>query len=240
MATTETTKKGNKGVVIFVVIFIIIVILLVIFTAIPFPYSAQESYQDTEPSVEHYTETVPYTDQDCTGVDMIYKISWLGSGQTQTCLNTQCSSYNQVCDSYNWLGNCNSYSPRCASYECVKYNNHCAITVDNKESQGLNLQLQVQKYNRDTQTSEDVSGYSTNYYVSPLDTLTITWDFVSIPPNSVSCIYNVLNNPTKQVCQEVTKYRQQDEVRTIQNTVTRYRTVTKYCTLLNRMRGNCQ
>lgn len=236
--------KNKKAISSILLTFLIIIgVVAVAFVAsliIEIPVNSVESYTDKEPSVEHYRESVPYNDQDCNDANMIYKISWYNGGQTSSCLQQECASYNQVCTSKNWLGNCISYSPQCASYKCVKYNNHCVLTVENKESQQLNLELQVQKYNRDTKNTINIAGYDTEYYISPLDSSTISWDFVSEPPESMGCIYDTLNNPTKTICTPVIRYRDEDRTRTIYTDTTKYRDVIKYCKLFNRVIGNCR
>lgn len=232
-------RKGiNIGLIILFVIIGIVIIAIIAAAIIQVPYTVSESYIDKVASEEHYTESVPYNDQDCNDIQMIYKITW--GNNAQTCLQNECASYNQVCSEKNFWGNCVKYNDVCASYKCVKYNNHCELNVENKERETLALQLQVQKWSRDSNSASDVSGYPTTYYVTVLDTKKILWDFSSVSTESVSCIYSVKNNPTRSECKDVVRYRNEDRTRTIYTDVTKYRDITKYCSALNKLVGNCK
>jgi len=169
--------------------------------------------------LEEYQETIPYTDQECNAIYMIWKPEYVGV--YQNCIQEECASYEQVCVEKNFWGNCIRYEPRCAGNKCVKYRQYCGLKIENKEREGATFNLELYKWNQDTQTSTLVT--TQNLWVPPLDSATATWNFVYLPTEAVSCWYKVTNNPTRQECKEVIRYKEVTKTRT----VTRYKTEQK-------------
>lgn len=170
----------------------------------------QVPYQGTE----YYTESEPYTTQDCQNVNMIYKINY-GTGSS-SCLQNECATYDQVCAEWNWLHtSCNRYvDGSCSSYKCTKYNQHCVLTINNQERSTLSLQIELDKWSFDTKSSTTIQGE--NFYnVAPLDSRTLTWDYSYLPTEATNCYYQVLNTPQMPSCKDVILYHDVQKSRTV-------------------------
>ena len=133
----------------------VVVIAGIIIFAVPFPYTATEIYNESQ----------PHTQNECTKVSVkgsfdMQKINSKCSKTNDVCANTEtyccdsgteCASYEQYCSKYdttcagyeqycshtNWYGGCDQYSTQCTSTQqtCSQYSSRCASTksVCNKE-----------------------------------------------------------------------------------------------------------
>ena len=176
----------------------------------------QVPYNDTE----YYSDKEPYTDQECNPLDWVYKIDL--TTNTAKCIQQECTAYAQVCSEKNFWGNCVEWkNGDCENYKCVKYQKDCGITVTNQEKEQLYLNMNLQKYDFDTKERTTVT--NRDIYVSPLDKNEVRWEYTYLPTDSVGCVYEPKNYPTRQECRDVIKYKDVQKTKI----VTRYRTETK-------------
>ena len=177
------------------------------------PYQEQEPYSKTE----YYMETVPYTDTVCETKKLVYAIDV--SPLYVDCLNTK-----EACDD-SFLGINYNCEPYCADKKWELFTD-----VKNLDSEtGGNWKFKgVCEVNGQILTDTD------SVYVYPQSTKSITSTFriqsdgVSGTANQrASCYMMTESIPTKQVCKDVTKYKEVQRSKQ----VTAYRSVTKYRTI---------
>jgi len=194
------------------------------------PYEAQESYVEKEPYMAEECKDVqvPYTAEECHQEYFVYKEEF--TKNEDTCTQQECASYNSVCAEYNFWGNCVRYNQVCSSYKCVKYRRDCVLKVTNQEKEATTFSLNLQKYSYDSRITTLVK--TANLWVGPLDSSSTSWDFTHLPTESMTCTYNIVTVPTRNVCENVIKYRTERECSnaTKYRDVTKYRTITKYRT----------
>ncbi|MEK6885614.1 MAG: hypothetical protein AABX17_01455 [Nanoarchaeota archaeon] len=166
---------------------------------------------------EEYTDTVPYTAQDCNYITPLYKTEYIDV--SSNCIQQECESYAQVCIEKNFWGNCISYGQgSCQSYKCVKYQQTCGVKITNQERQGTYFNLNLQVYNYDSQQRTSVR--IENLWVSALDSNQASWSFTYLPTDRMGCVYDFVDSPQIQECKDTIKYRDMTKTRTI----TKYRT----------------
>lgn len=192
------------------------------------PYTEQEEYTKTE----SYTESVPYTDTECTNINMIYKIENIPT--TNDCMQYDCARYDSICVEQGCarkgiFGNCEQYecvkyTQKCAENKCIKFTEHCGIKIINQERESAAFNIEFNKYSYDTKSSLNIE--TNTVYVDALDSRSYYWDFMFLPTESVTCYYRLTNQPQRQECKDVIKYRDVQK----EKQVTAYRPVTKYKT----------
>ena len=180
------------------------------------PYEEQEEYAKTE----YYTETVPYTDRECENKEIPYSID------------------NFVLN-YN---NCNEKKKDCKTgfmgipYDCIEYcidrSMSCSLDLRNLDNEASGTwTIRFNFYERSTNNlikANDVSDYLYPQTTKKFTGITnIKSSGVNGDANKqLTCFYDKVNIPTKQVCRDVTKYKEVQRERQ----VTAYRPVTKYKT----------
>lgn len=173
------------------------------------PYETQEAYEKTE----YYTESVPYTDNVCDTKKLIYSI-------TNFDVTGGCTDYDERCVDYI-LGICTEKVKYCI-YKSIT----CSLNLNNLDDEngrwGVKFQLYQESSIADTKTVTPYLYPQTTQIVSY--TFTLTGEEKA--DKTYSCNYQVVDEPTKQVCRDVIKYK--DVQRSRQ--VTAYKPVTKYKT----------
>jgi hypothetical protein len=232
-----------------IVVFIVLVVGITFIFAIKFPYTTTEEYVTREPfteqeayeTTEKYSDTEYYNEQECEDLDITKNIKW---GDTQySCMDTDCTSYKQVCIKKNWLGNCLEYQNVCQSTICSRYQISCNIVVKNLDNKGGTFMFDGYYI-----TEDDKEHYVKELfkYLQPGDEYSFVWKYNVDSDDRKNCGYRNFKTPTKTECENiiksqtvtktrpVTKYRDVGKIRI----TTRKRSVTKYATLFNRMIGN--
>ncbi len=171
----------------------------------------QEPYQATET----YTETVPYTETVCETKQLIYK-----STADNMTRNVVCTKSHQECQNYV-LGICSSWNT-----VCDEYTETATLEITNLDTERGNWNFQWQSYCRWNQPlckgTENVGSFQ-SMIIDPSSTSSRTTS-ITYPSNGQEVLYvNFTYIPTKQVCRDVTNYKDVQRTRT----VTQYRTVTK-------------
>ncbi len=202
----------SGGIALIIIIFILIVFtgrvgIFVTPNCQQVPYEEQEEYMETE----YYTESVPYTDQECENKQLVYSIT-----------------------NFENTGNCIDYDERCKDYFlglCTEKEQYC---VQKKVTSSLNLKnLDSERGNWVIQFSYSLDGQlistenmAKSLYPQESGSTGVLWTINGEVNNKKDdrYSYQVINEPTKQVCRDVIKYREVQRERQ----VTAYRPVTKY------------
>lgn len=170
----------------------------------------QVPYQE----IEEYQETVPYTDRECETKELAYSI-------TNFVLNYDtCNKQEYICKS-SILGICTD-----KVYYCVDQSISCSLTLKNLDSEESGTwQITLSYIDESTRNTIKNDAVSEFLYPQTEKTLNsavgITSAGVEGDANKdLTCVYTATTIPTKQVCRDVTKYKE----------VTKTRTVTKYKT----------
>ncbi|MBI2675409.1 MAG: hypothetical protein HYX24_03055 [Candidatus Aenigmarchaeota archaeon] len=178
------------------------------------PYQEQEEYTKTE----YYSETVPYTDRECESKKLVYSI-------TDFAIKSQiCNKKIEECIKYlPIIGTCTEKINYCIDRQVV-----CSVKVNNFDDEPGTWTVRFDFYK---DGSNNIIGSDTrNIFVYPHDT-TEAGGLTSITEKELltttyTCTRVVTVEPTKQVCRDVTKYKQVQK----EKQVTAYRPVTKYRT----------
>lgn len=206
-------------------------LFLVLGTTVKVPYTAMVIYQEQEPYEEIVTEIEKetYTTEECKDIDAIYKIGYVT--QTDNCLQNDCATYEDYCVEKNFWGNCIRFAQRCLTTKCIKYNKNCKITIENKEKQWLNFNLELYKENFDSGTLTLIKG--DNIGVQALDSSIASWGFVFFTTDNVGCRYKLKNTPKIQDCNQVIKSKEVPKEKTVIKTrsTERKKSETRYETL---------
>jgi len=184
------------------------------------PYEEQEEYMKTE----YYTETVPYTDRECESKQLVYR-------STEDQLNTDvvCIEDHKVCkESHkNFWGNivCDREETVCDTYRET-----ASFSITNLDSENGWWHFEWRSTCRSNQPLCTSNSFETltNYGISlqPTETKTDTYS-ITYDAKGQKYLYAYFTSiPTKQVCRDVTKYKEVQRERQ----VTAYRPVTKYKT----------
>jgi len=176
------------------------------------PYQEQEEYMKTE----YYTETVPYTDQECDTKDLVYSITNFNFD------SSVCNQKIEECVDYT-LGFCTKKITYCTD-KTVR----CSLSLKNLDSERGTWGIGFRFYETGTSSVAASNSESVFIYPSSSETVTGVGRITTKEPyeQSYSCDYYVSDEPTKQVCRDVIKYKELQRSRQ----VTAYRPVTKYRT----------
>ncbi len=178
------------------------------------PYESQEEYLKTE----YYTETVPYTDQECEAKKLVYSVTNFMN------IPSVCNKQEEVCHkSYPILG-CTD-----KTVYCVDRSVYCSLNLNNLDDERGTWSFKFDFFKRGS-NSVDATGKNTNKWLYPHTSETIYGigriTKKELLTTTYTCRYYVTNEPTKQICRDVIKYRDIKKERQ----VTAYRPVTKYRT----------
>ena len=167
--------------------------------------------------LEEYQETVPYTDRECETKELAYSITNFVMGY-----NT-CNKQEYICKD-TFLGICTE-----KTYYCVDRSVSCSINLKNLDTEERGTwQITFNYLDQNTRNTIKSEIRSEFLYPQTEETLTsavrVTSTGVEGDANKdTTCTYQATNVPTKQVCRDVTKYKEVTKTRT----VTRYRTEEK-------------
>lgn len=225
----EEKPKGTLYTWLIGIFFVILVIILLNTVKTPYNAITGEVVKEPYETTEKYTEKEPYLGTDCEYRKALYKIEYIYSDPT--CLQHDCASYDQVCVDKNFWGNCVEFESRCSSYKCVKYRENCGIKVINKERQGVNFELELQKKDYDADERKLIN--REKLWVNALDEGREYWSFTYLPTESMGCTYRLDKKPQIKECEKVTKYRDVTKERTVikYREVEKDKIITKYETL---------
>ncbi len=167
--------------------------------------------------LEEYQETIPYTDRECETKNLAYSIdNFVIDSNT-------CNKYEDECHKW-FLGLCTDKT----TY-CVDKSISCSLllrNLDNEERGGWTMRFSFfEAGTNNVIKNEDVNSL---LYPQSQDTVRgitrIQSTGVDGDANKqLTCSYQAANIPTKQICRDVTKYKEITKTRT----VTRYRTENK-------------
>ena len=167
--------------------------------------------------LEEYQETVPYTDRECESKNLAYSIdNFVVESNT-------CNKYEDDCHKW-FLGLCTDKT----TY-CVDKSVSCSLLLRNLDTEERgSWTIRFSFY--ESGTSNIIKNEDVNLFLYPQsqDTIRGTTRIQSAGVDGdankqVTCSYLAANIPTKQVCRDVTKYKEVTKTRTI----TRYRTENK-------------
>ena len=175
------------------------------------PYEEQESYLDTE----IYTEKVPYIDQECENKKLSYKVENFKP-------DSKCINFDERCwEEYKLFGGCKHYE----SY-CVKKEIYTPLDITNLDSEKGSWILQYSLFTNGNLKET----YNKDIFLYPSETKKETHTFILSGEEEVNkkltAYWKILSVPTKQVCTDVTKYKDEQKSREI----IKYRPVIKYRT----------
>lgn len=171
------------------------------------PYEGQEEYLKTE----YYSETVPYTEQVCENKELVYSLT-----------------------DFKNVGNCIQYQERCIDYLlgictekekfCVKKEVSSSLNIKNLDNERGKWIVQF-SYSLDG-VDQDQQTLSLPLFPEEKRLTGVLWTIQGEENNKKDDRYGykIVSEPTKQVCRDVTKYKEVERSRE----VTAYRPVTKY------------
>ena len=182
------------------------------------PYEEQEEYARTE----YYTETIPYSDEDC-------EIEELSSRTSDMIRDVVCIDSHEECQEShtNFWGN-----EVCDRMEtiCDEYREDGSIEIENLDDEAGYWYYEWRRMCRSNQplcTRENYEVvYSSVSYIEPTETETIT-SSITYNLNAQEYLWFLITDtPIKTNCETITKYKDVQRERQ----VTAYRPVTKYRT----------
>ena len=176
------------------------------------PYETQEEYMKTE----YYTETVPYTDQECENKKLVYNVEDFAMDY-QTCLKTE-----DKCIKYT-LGICTQKETYCIDKEIS-----CSLTINNLDNENGYWYFDFQFKDAATNNIAETNSRGSSIYPQSSQLYQASAEFTGREnaEKTYTCTYSFTNIPTKQVCRDVIKYKEIQKTRQ----VTAYKPVTKYKT----------
>jgi hypothetical protein len=163
--------------------------------------------------IEYYTESEPYTDQQCDNKLVVYSITDFNF------VSSICNSKIEECTNYV-LGFCTSKNVYCTNRIVT-----CSLKVNNLDDERASWTINFNFMKSGTSNIVATTPVSLGLYPHTSDTssgsgrITIKEAY----DTQYTCNYNVPNEPMKQVCHDVIKYRDVQK----QRTVTKYRTEQK-------------
>lgn len=209
-----------------VIVVLVLAILLVgfLFFGGTIPSFASSSYNQPPPQrqtcrdvqvpyseTEYYTESVPYTDQECETKNLVFNL------QKGNDCNDRCTKTVEVCLKY-FLGICSSKETRCVAGQA-----DYSITVTNLDDEG-GVWSYSGIFNTD---SGRLDGGTVRQYIYPRGSETFRFQYKwsgneanPVNPDLNSCSYSTEEIPQKEICRDVIKYKDVQKSRQ----VTKYRT----------------
>lgn len=177
------------------------------------PYEEQEAYMKTE----YYTETIPYTDTECESKKLVYSITDFKM------VGNDCLNQVDECNKY-FLGICTSKTTYCTKREII-----CSLMLNNLDNERGSWNIKFDFYK--VGGSAPVATETVTEWLYPETSESVlggTDEIITKEPvdTAYTCRYRITQEPTKQVCRDVIKYRDVQKERQ----VTAYRPVTKYRT----------
>ena len=167
----------------------------------------QVPYEDTET----YTDNEPYTDKECENINLKAIYEW---GQINSvCENEICDQTQSVCAEENFWGNCIKFEEKCIHKACTKYRMHCNLNIENIDDESGNWKIQGMSSNRNTDATANIK--SVDVFVQARRSAIASWDFLYDAGENMGCSYNLIEVPTKQVCDNVIKNKDVTKTRKV-------------------------
>ncbi|MFA5797345.1 MAG: hypothetical protein WC916_04895 [Candidatus Woesearchaeota archaeon] len=176
-------------------------------------YESQEEYAKTE----YYTETVPYTDQECEQKTLVYSVT------NFIVESSVCNTQEEVCHkSYPVIG-CTDKTVYCVDRDVI-----CTLSLNNLDTERGSWTYTFSFFKLETNRVLTTATVSDWLYPQTSRTIRATGKITSKDEINTrySCSYAATYEPTKQICRDVIKYKDVQKERQ----VTAYRPVTKYKT----------
>ncbi|MEE9174973.1 MAG: hypothetical protein V3U19_02240 [Thermodesulfobacteriota bacterium] len=178
------------------------------------PYETEDEYLKTE----YYSETVPYTETECSDTELVYRSTIENIGR-----NVVCSDSHEECVKKT-LGVCTS-----TETVCDKYTETASFSITNLDTKAGTWGIKWWKACRSDQqfcTGPKTEIGSATVYLDPTETKP-TSKSITYDAKAQEYLFSGFKSiPTKQVCKDVTKYKEVQKERQ----VTAFKTVTKYRT----------
>lgn len=228
----KQAEKKKSPIFLYLLLAMLIIILL-----IALPQKGITCYKEvtkTEVEKQAYVDTEPYTYLDCSDVNLKSVIEW-GNKDTD-CINEICDRNEQYCVDYNWLNNCVRYADRCTHYACTRYQMDCELKISNIDDTAGTWKIDGYSWNRELNKKEDFIK-TLSVYVNPTRNNVASWSFTYDAGESMSCWYILQFIPTKEVCENIIRYRDVTKYRDVEVTKTVQEAYTKKT---NWIYGNCE
>ena len=180
----------------------------------------ETSYEETVENVEYYTETVPYIDNVCNEEELAYKVeNWVMDFNN-------CNEEKYICHDDRWWG--------CADeeYYCVDRSIACSLdlyNLDAEESGWWDINFNFIERETSNLVREDTETLSLYPQSSGhiQGAVRIQSEGVDGDSNkNLNCRYSLPIRATKQICEEVTKYKEVQREKVVTKPVTKYKTET--------------
>lgn len=164
-------------------------------------------------TTETYTDTEPYTAQECSQVSIKFIVE--NYVMASECLESNtCGHYTEVCTERNWLGNCVKYSQQCDSWLCSRMNMGCDYTIKNIDDTG-GVWSYIMKLT-DLDTNAEFNMGTKSLYIQPTLSGTLSWRYSTNQVNDrFVCSITNSDPPEKTECHDVIKYRDVTKTRTV-------------------------
>jgi len=228
---SQPVKKSSKGVYILVgIIAVVVIVLLIAFlnsssmTGNVINTNSQDGQnQEVKQNckdvqvpydyLEEYQETVPYTDTVCDAKVLIY------SRGSFDLVSSVCNQQVEECQKYV-LGFCTSKVTYCTDRTIT-----CSLGINNLDDERGVWQVNFNFFKSGSSNVEATASQSRGLDPHSSGTAIGQGKITSkeLYDTQYTCSYVIGNEPTKQVCRDVTKYKDVTKTRT----VTRYRTENK-------------
>ncbi len=171
-----------------------------------------ECKQQTYEKTEVYTESLPFTEEECEEIPLKYLEEW--QNNPRQCINEICDQHEQYCVDKNWLGNCIQFAERCTHSACTKYEQKCDLKIENIDDEPgvwkIEGYIWDDDFNRLGELVKEVQ-----IYVQPTKSNIATWSFVYNAGESKSCSKRIIVVPQKRVCENVIAYKDVEKTRAV-------------------------
>lgn len=230
----KTKGKPNNSSLLIIGIIVCIIIILVavalsggLFTGKvtdgPNCYDKNVSYEKQVQTVEYYTETVPYTEQECDQKQLAYKVDNFNMDEN-TCLD-----YDELCRDKALGLFCTDKVTFCVNKVVT-----CSLDFFNLDSEEQGI-WKVRMIFYDTSSKSTIDEKEMSYRIYPQDetNMLFSTEIQSTNPEGdankgISCRYEMLSLAEKTVCKDVTRYKDVQREKVVTKPVTDYK-IEKVC-----------
>jgi hypothetical protein len=200
----DEEKKDNSTM--YIIISISAILLLSLAIALPTKQiTCYRTVDKTEIESQPYTETEQYIDTDCEYKPLVYSI-------TDFKINSVCLDYNERCLDYT-LGICTEKETF-----CIKQKINFGLKLNNFDDErgiwGVNFNLYLNDVESDLNAQ--------NAFLYPRESTDLSWAFVISGEEEckkeITGSYNIKDEPKKQVCENVIRYREVTKYKNVEVT----------------------
>ena len=189
------STKSNAGWIILIIIIIVLGIALPtkqIICSREITKTEMESQPYT--ATEYYYESEPYTDKECEDKTLVYSV-------TDFNINSDCLDYNERCLDYTF-GICTEKETFCVEKQ-IKF----GLKLNNFDDERGNWIVNINLYLNDISAGSKTQ----NVFLYPKESRDVYWTFgISGEEDckkKITGSYNIQDEPKKQVCNDIIKYR---------------------------------